>query len=62
MAELKPCPFCGNEHPTLIYQRSLALYKIHCPMCDIYFRLGAGGKENIEERIVEAWNRRRENE
>lgn len=58
MSELKPCPFCGNEHPMLIHKRALALYLIHCPICDTYFRLGSGGKENIEECIVNAWNRR----
>lgn len=58
MRELKPCPFCGNEWPTITYSNSHGIWVISCPSCDIRFRLGAGEKEKIKERIVYAWNLR----
>lgn len=57
--ELKPCPFCGNEWPTIKLNNYSATWEIRCPQCDIAFRLGAGEKERIKERIVSAWNSRR---
>ena len=57
--ELKPCPFCGNEYPTIFLSfNSVGHWQIECPQCDIRFRLGSGEKERIKERVVEAWNRR----
>lgn len=56
--ELKACPFCGNENPTIIWFNSIAYWQIECPMCDIRFRIGAGEKERMKERVIEAWNRR----
>ena len=61
MNELKPCPFCGNEHPTIIFLNSVFHWQIECAVCDIRFRLGAGEKEKIKERTVDAWNRRAPN-
>lgn len=58
MNERKPCPFCGNEYPLLYKDYYSGCYMIHCPNCDIYFRIGAGEKETIRERIISAWNRR----
>lgn len=57
MQELKPCPFCGHK-PLLRYMKSGGYYRIDCPNCDIVFRVGAGAKERIPERIIHAWNRR----
>lgn len=56
--KLKPCPFCGNEHPSIMFLRSMAYWQVHCPRCDIRFRLGAGQKETIKARVIEGWNRR----
>ena len=61
-AELKPCPFCGYEYPTIVYQNSTAHWEIRCPNCDIVYRLGAGSKDRIKGKIIEAWNRRTTNE
>ncbi len=59
--KLKPCPFCGNEFQTITYFNSVAMWQIACPQCDIRFRLGAGEKERIKDRVIEAWNRRVDN-
>ncbi len=60
MPELKPCPFCGNEHPTLT-DHNFEGIRIRCPNCNItfsrdYYETGRGELGKI--RTVEAWNRR----
>lgn len=60
--KLKPCPFCGYEFPTLLFSNSGGFYFVTCENCDTKFRLGAGKKERIKERIVDAWNRRAHDE
>ncbi len=55
---LLPCPFCGYEHPVITFWKGGGCWRIVCPSCDIVFRLGAGGKEEMKERIIAAWNRR----
>lgn len=56
---LKPCPFCGNEYPT-ITDSNLEGVRIKCPLCEIEFtrdfyqHRGELGRE----RTIEAWNRR----
>ena len=62
VSNLKPCPFCGYEHPTLTYWSGGGCWRIDCPNCDIVFRLGAGAKEKMKDRIVDAWNRRANDE
>lgn len=42
----------------IIWFNSVSRWRIECPQCDIRFSLGAGEKEKIKERIIEAWNRR----
>lgn len=57
--KLKPCPFCGNEYPTLTESQTEGI-EIRCPNCNITFTLdfyefrGELGKE----RTAAAWNRR----
>lgn len=58
--DVKPCPFCGNEWPTITLNSYSATWEIRCSQCDIVFRLGAGEKARIRERIVERWNSRRQ--
>ena len=55
---LLPCPFCGYEHPVMTFWKGGGCWRIDCPNCDIVFRLGAGGKEEMKDRIIAAWNRR----
>ena len=56
--ELKPCPFCGNPYPMITMNNYAGTWEISCPECDIRYRLGAGEKGRIRERIVHNWNRR----
>ncbi len=56
--KLNPCPFCGYEHPSLLWSNSGGFFYISCENCDIRFQLGAGEKEKIKLRIVDAWNSR----
>ena len=59
--ELLPCPFCGDEFPGVQFVKWGNFYQIYCAGCDTYFRLGAGAKQEIRERLVSAWNRRKSN-
>lgn len=60
MQKLKPCPFCTNPYPTITQNYYSGTFEIRCPECDIVFRLGAGEKGHIEQRIIDAWNRRKQ--
>lgn len=62
MAELKPCPFCGNEYPTLTETMTEGL-RIRCPNCNITFtRDFYEHRKNLgRARFIEAWNRRNGN-
>ena len=58
MAELKPCPFCGEK--ATIYQdlECGGYYRVGCLYCDMYVNTPIF--DNPEEAI-EMWNRRAEN-
>ena len=63
MAELKPCPFCGFGIPLLYtydpfdgYQGNCTRYKIVCGNCSAEIR------RPTEADVIEAWNKRAENE
>lgn len=57
MEELKPCPFCGYENAG-VQKASSGRFYVSCVNCDITFEIGAGEKQRIRERTVDAWNRR----
>lgn len=59
MAELKPCPFCGNEFPMLDNSQGYG-WQIKCPSCEITFSRDsyAFRGELGKTRLFEAWNRR----
>lgn len=51
--ELKPCPFCGFQHPATIESGGRAY--VECPLC------GAGtSSRETEEDAMAAWNTRAE--
>ena len=57
MAELKPCPFCGDDRPTIktkMYKDLGFLYtRVECQAC------GASIRGYLEEkRAIAEWNRR----
>lgn len=59
MNELKPCPFCGFEHP--VVERSLLsdTYYVACPKCQTKFRNDCSGeRDKSRDLTVTAWNRR----
>ena len=62
MAELKPCPFCGGKSRIIAYdpfdgyQGNCTVYLACCVVC------GAEIKKATEEKTIEAWNRRVEDE
>lgn len=58
--ELKPCPYCGNEYPTITENQTEGI-RIKYPRCNIifvrdYYTTGRG--ELGKQRTIEAWNRR----
>lgn len=58
-AELKPCPFCGFEHPVVERSLSLDTYYIACPKCQTKFRNDCSGeRDKSRDLTVTAWNRR----
>lgn len=62
--ELKPCPFCGYEKPELWHDNDFGGYSyVACPKCrcksDRFPKLFS---ESSDQRAIEAWNRRTENE
>ena len=59
--ELKPCPFCGNDSPTLIQRHGKDGWRdwfyVLCDYVDC--GCGATGQWNHDkDEAVEAWNRR----
>lgn len=60
--ELKPCPFCGNEFPTITYISIINVYSVNCPQCHAVFRLDCTvGRYSDRNKVVKAWNRRADN-
>lgn len=61
--DLKHCPFCRYKHPTLHYSGTTGTYKIACPNCQTTFCNDCtAGRDRSEEKTVEAWNRRANDE
>lgn len=59
MAELKPCPFCGNEKVSVATHtpaKSRPYFTVHCYKCGC--SKFTHHKSEIE--AIEAWNRRAE--
>jgi uncharacterized CHY-type Zn-finger protein len=55
--QLKPCPFCGNEHP-LIKSDSYGV-EISCPNCQTKFRCDCtAGHDFNKDETVRRWNKR----
>lgn len=49
--ELKPCPFCGNVHLSVLDYESR--HRVECPFCGT-----RTGNYNSEQDAIDAWNRR----
>ena len=60
MAELKPCPFCGNK-PRLIEKDPFGQFRKELNVFGVYCDCGAVIWKCSEEDAREAWNRRVEN-
>lgn len=57
MSELKPCPFCGYEHPAMT-MNSIGVY-ISCPNCQTKFRCDCtAGHDYDRNKTIKRWNRR----
>ncbi len=71
--ELKPCPFCGDEASTkieVVHGKAVdyIIFKIYCYECKIerYVNIQSGNTfesaEKAKQEVIEAWNRRINNE
>ena len=61
MDELKPCPFCGGK-PRLFVSNGV---RVLCPKCYAGTKILVDHMEsdsNATEMVVEAWNKRADNE
>lgn len=60
MADLKPCPFCGDKVINIYAydgcQRDCSIYKIVCNRC------GAQVQHRKVMEVIKAWNRRVEDD
>jgi len=57
MDKLKPCPFCGNQHPSM--EKSSIGEEIYCPCCQIRFRcFSTIWVEDEKVEVIKRWNRR----
>lgn len=55
---LKPCPFCGNEEPSLNSPNEhYTPGSINCPACMVVFP-GAVGGPHREQELIDNWNTR----
>ncbi len=66
--KLKPCPFCGGEVRvffTNYINLNKKTYHLNCNRCNTYFGLTENSRyvsaETTEKELIEAWNRRVEN-
>ena len=58
MEQLKPCPFCGNEFPTLTKCYG-NIYIVACPQCQTYFGCDCtAGHDRSKEETIARWNSR----
>lgn len=57
-SKLKPCPFCGYEHPNIMFKNGYGAFVISCEQCGTVFHFQAGEREKIKDRLISAWNRR----
>ena len=58
MAELKPCPFCGEKENIKVGEVPIGnyanlFYKVTCRTCG-----ASSGLDRDKETIIKAWNRR----
>ena len=65
MAELKPCPFCGETDIRIIVIKKGVKSEIHCTGigCGFHRHSYNNGEtdENVARRLIAAWNRRVDN-
>ena len=65
MANLKPCPFCGNPKPAFVHDLELVPHGVRCSNCKVYVRFPDidGNKDPnfgvTMRKIAERWNRRK---
>lgn len=68
MAELKPCPFCGERKAYVVYNIEMETDGITCPICHIVLRfprIRVKGGERFEvaiDKMMDVWNRRANDE
>ena len=58
---LRPCPFCGNELPTLVineYSEKEHFYHIECE-CGAMMTTNGGSLFSDKNKCIRAWNRRK---
>ena len=62
--ELKPCPFCGEEHISVAYtgyeDEGCVLYTLGCSTTNCPGHISGSWRYFNLERAAEAWNRRAE--
>ena len=62
--ELKPCPFCGEEHVSVSYtgyeDEGCVLYTLGCSTTNCPGHISGSWRYFNLERAAEAWNRRAE--
>lgn len=59
---LKPCPFCGGK-ANMKYDALLSLHwegKVYCRECKAEIKRTAVCPSNLDERLIESWNKRSE--
>lgn len=58
MPELKSCPFCGNDNPTICldFRKTRKSYFGYCNICGVKTR-----RANTKNEIIKIWNRRTNN-
>ena len=63
-SELKPCPFCGEEHISVAYtgyeDEGCVLHTVGCSTSNCPGHIAGSWRYFNRERAVEAWNRRAE--
>lgn len=62
MTELRPYPFCGNKYVTIAMHGGDGCYRVDCVQCGIMFYLTAGAAKKSKMRVIDAWNRRANDE